>query len=50
MELLLRDKFRRNKDLRERLKATGDRELVNTYPDYSVSNIFWGVVGGKGQN
>ena len=50
MEAIVRDKFRRNKDLRERLKATGTRELVNTYSDATVSNIFWGIVENKGQN
>jgi predicted NAD-dependent protein-ADP-ribosyltransferase YbiA (DUF1768 family) len=47
---LVRDKFRRHKDLRDRLKATGTRELFNTYQDMTVSNIFWGVVDNKGQN
>lgn len=50
MEAIVRDKFRRNRDLRERLKATGDRELANTYSDATISNIFWGIVEGKGQN
>ena len=31
MERLLRDKFRRNKDLRDKLNATNNRELVNSY-------------------
>ena len=42
MELLLRDKFRRNRDLRERLKLTGERVLINSYDDSSPSNLFWG--------
>lgn len=50
MEMLLRDKFRRNKELRDKLKATGDRELINTYAEPSPSNFYWGVVNGKGQN
>ena len=50
MESLVRDKFRRNKELRERLIATGTRELINTYNDATISNIYWGVVDGKGQN
>ena len=50
MEILLRDKFRRNKDLRERLKATANRDLINAYADLTLSNIFWGVVDNKGQN
>eukprot|EP01017_Pseudomicrothorax_dubius_P024323 TRINITY_DN2586_c0_g4_i5.p1 TRINITY_DN2586_c0_g4~~TRINITY_DN2586_c0_g4_i5.p1 ORF type:complete len:393 (-),score=64.20 TRINITY_DN2586_c0_g4_i5:615-1793(-) len=50
MEMLIRDKFRRHKDLRERLATTGSRELINSYADPSPSNLFWGVVDGKGQN
>ena len=50
MEAIVRDKFRRNKDLRERLKATGERELYNTFSDATTSNLFWGIVEGKGQN
>jgi len=50
MEKLLRDKFRRNRDLQDQLKATGTRELINTYWEYSTSNVFWGVFEGKGQN
>lgn len=42
MELLLRDKFRRNKDIRERLKLTNNRILINTYTEHSASNLFWG--------
>jgi predicted NAD-dependent protein-ADP-ribosyltransferase YbiA (DUF1768 family) len=48
MEQILRDKFRRSKDLRERLKATGSRELWNSYEEETVSNLFWGKVGSKG--
>jgi len=50
MEMLIRDKFRRNAELREKLRATETRELVNTYRDPTVSNLFWGVVDKKGQN
>lgn len=50
MEMIVRDKFRRNRDLREKLKATADRELLNTYSDPTISNIFWGIVENKGQN
>ena len=48
MESCLRDKFRRNKELTTKLKETGNRELVNSYADCSVSNLFWGVSEGKG--
>jgi predicted NAD-dependent protein-ADP-ribosyltransferase YbiA (DUF1768 family) len=50
MEQILRDKFRRYRDFRERLTATGTRELMNSYDDETPSNLFWGVVKGKGQN
>ena len=48
METLIRDKFRRHRELKEKLKQTGTRELVNTFGDLTTSNIFWGVVDGKG--
>jgi predicted NAD-dependent protein-ADP-ribosyltransferase YbiA (DUF1768 family) len=50
MEKILRDKFRRNKDLRERLATTESREIINmiTDGDNSESNLFWGLVGNKG--
>lgn len=50
METLLRDKFRRHRDLRKKLANTGRRELVNSYDDATVSNLFWGVVNKQGQN
>lgn len=50
MEASLRDKYRRNRFLHEKLKETANRELVNTYADNSVSNLFWGTVDSKGQN
>lgn len=50
MEQLVRDKFRRSKELQERLKLTEGRELVMTYTDNNSKNNFWGVVKGNGQN
>jgi predicted NAD-dependent protein-ADP-ribosyltransferase YbiA (DUF1768 family)/pSer/pThr/pTyr-binding forkhead associated (FHA) protein len=50
MEQLNRDKFRRYPDLRNKLKDTGKKELINTYSESTPSNLFWGVVKGKGQN
>jgi ribA/ribD-fused uncharacterized protein len=50
MEMLVRDKFRRSKELQEKLKATTGRELIMTYNEESSGNLFWGVVNGKGQN
>ena len=48
MESCLRDKFRRNRQLMDKLKSTGNRELINSYADNSVSNLFWGMVDNKG--
>ena len=50
MEHLIRDKFRRSKELQEKLKATGTREIVMTYEEETVANTFWGAVKNKGQN
>lgn len=50
MEKLVRDKFRRSKELLEKLKATYPRELIMTYEEESSVNLFWGCVKGKGQN
>lgn len=46
MELVLREKFS-NKVLKEKLKATGNVELIETnhWGDY-----FWGVCNGRGKN
>lgn len=47
MKTILRDKFTRHPDLRQKLLETGDRELVegNTWGDR-----FWGVCNGVGEN
>jgi ribA/ribD-fused uncharacterized protein len=47
MTNLVRDKFTRHEDLKDKLLATGDQELVegNHWRDY-----FWGVCKGKGEN
>lgn len=50
MELCIRDKFRRNRELSNKLRKTGNRELFNSYGEESASNLFWGVVDGKGLN
>lgn len=50
METLLRDKFKRHRDLRKKLGKTGRRELVNAYADESRANLFWGKVGKQGYN
>ena len=51
MEQLLRDKFRRDRELRERLKGTGARPLINVVPSAARTGgagggdkAFWGVV------
>jgi ribA/ribD-fused uncharacterized protein len=47
MERVVRDKFTRNVELREKLLATGDAELIegNTWGDR-----VWGVYEGQGEN
>ena len=47
MERVVRDKFTRNAELRDRLLATGDAELIegNTWGDR-----IWGVYQGEGEN
>jgi predicted NAD-dependent protein-ADP-ribosyltransferase YbiA (DUF1768 family)/RNA recognition motif-containing protein len=50
MEKCIRDKFRRDRELREKLRKTGNRDLINSYADRTASNLFWGMVDGKGEN
>jgi ribA/ribD-fused uncharacterized protein len=50
MERLVRDKFRRSRELQEKLKATEKRELLMTYDEETPGNFFWGTVKEKGQN
>ena len=50
MEQLIRDKFRRSKELQDKLRMTENRELVMTYQEEKKNNLYWGVVKGKGQN
>ena len=51
MEILIRDKFRRNPVLRQRLSETGTILLTNSYDSAeNPNNLFWGVVNGRGEN
>jgi predicted NAD-dependent protein-ADP-ribosyltransferase YbiA (DUF1768 family) len=50
MEALVRDKFKRNKDIREKLMATGTRHFVNTYSKGGDNETYWGVYNGAGAN
>lgn len=52
MERFTRDKFRRNQELRERLIATEDRELINdqTNQGPNPESLFWGTIARKGTN
>lgn len=47
MELLIRDKFTRHKDLRQKLIDTGDEYLEETN---NWRDVYWGVCNGKGEN
>ena len=57
MEIINRDKFRRNKELKDKLLTTMERELINDITfelesgevlDYMTD--FWGVINNQGQN
>lgn len=52
MEIVNRDKFRRNKDLREKLMITQDREIINeiTSDNDREDSLFWGQIKNEGQN
>lgn len=50
MEIIIRDKFIRDKELKQELLETGDRELVNSYNTESPANLYWGSVKNKGNN
>ena len=59
MEKLLRDKFRRDPELRERLVQTGSRELINLLPsdarfgggaETNSEKRFWGTIAGNGSS
>lgn len=52
MEIVNRDKFRRNKELREKLLTTQERELVNeiTFENDREDSLFWGLIKDQGQN
>ena len=44
MEKILRDKFRRNRELFERLAATQSREIVHLATDKQEESLFWGLL------
>ena len=52
MEIVNRDKFRRNKDLREKLLTTQERDLINEVPNENdrEDSLFWGIIKDQGQN
>jgi predicted NAD-dependent protein-ADP-ribosyltransferase YbiA (DUF1768 family) len=50
MEKITRDKFRRSKDLRDRLAATQNREIINVLNEKQEENLYWGIVNKQGQN
>jgi predicted NAD-dependent protein-ADP-ribosyltransferase YbiA (DUF1768 family) len=51
MEVIIRDKFRRNPVLRQRLSDTKNSLLVNSYEDATnPNNLYWGTVGERGEN
>lgn len=54
MEKIQRDKFRRNKELRDKLMTTGNRSIINTLDGSKEDEfkIYWGVLknGTLGEN
>jgi predicted NAD-dependent protein-ADP-ribosyltransferase YbiA (DUF1768 family) len=40
MEAIVRDKFIRHRDLKNKLKSTQTRPLLNSYNDATASNLF----------
>lgn len=60
MESLTRDKFRRDRELREKLKATNTRSLVNVLlgndaragsnNETIAEKLYWGMIDSKGEN
>lgn len=50
MEMLVRDKFKRNKEILEKLMATKDKKLVNSMKSAGSSQLHWGVYQGEGKN
>lgn len=50
MRRVLTAKFGQHSDLRDKLLATGDAELVEAGAADNATNRFWGQVNGKGQN
>ena len=50
MEKIVRDKFVRNGEIKQKLVETGSRELVNSFKDKTAVNLYWGVVAQEGEN
>jgi len=40
----------RHRELKNKLKATQTRSLLNSYNDATASNLFWGVIENVGKN
>lgn len=50
MEKLVRDKFKRNKDILEKLMKTKDKSLINSMKSEGFNELYWGEFKGKGSN
>ena len=50
MEKLVRDKFKRSRELSGTLAATVPQVLTNTYEEGGEVEEYWGVVNGRGSN
>lgn len=47
---LTRDKFKRNKELTEKLIGTKDKKLINGFKKSGINEQYWGVFEGNGRN
>lgn len=50
MERLVRDKFKRTKELGNKLAATSPRKLVNSFTKGGQNESYWGTIEGTGFN
>ena len=47
---LIRDKFKRNKELGEKLIGTKNKKIINTLNSKGYNEEYWGIVDGVGKN
>lgn len=50
MANLVRDKFKRNKEILDKLMSTKEKKLINIMKNGGYNEEYWGVYDGKGKN